>query len=108
MFAIGGKVSGFELFDSPDTLKKLWPKLKRQATGSMRLTGRALLVKRGKSQVLTWAQTTWGSSSRKYRRRNGTVRRRGRRTHIASANTGVTGAALTARGRVIHLSAFAM
>lgn len=29
MFAIGGKVSGFELFDSPDTLRKLWPKLLR-------------------------------------------------------------------------------
>ena len=29
VFTIEGKVCGFELFDSPDTLKKLWPKLMR-------------------------------------------------------------------------------
>ena len=108
VFAIAGKVSGFELFDSPDTLKKLWPKLMR-SYGLDALDRAGLAGGKGEkptpdaapNDVEAFLQRLAGGETKQYPAV-------GEGDDIRLSNTGLTGAALAARGRVIHLSAFAM
>jgi len=107
VFAIGGKVSGFELFDSPDTLRKLWPKLIR-SYGLDALDREVAAGERtekpppgaGSNEVEAFLQRLSGAESRPY-----PAVGEGEDIRLSSAD--LTGAALAARGRVIHLSAFA-
>jgi len=108
VFTIDGKVSGFELFDSADTLKKLWPKLMRSygldaldraGSGGEKQEKPGSDV--GPDDVEAFLQRVSAGETKQY----AAV---GEGDDIRLANTGLTGAALAARGRVIHLSAFAM
>jgi hypothetical protein len=108
VFTIEGKVCGFELFDSPDTLKKLWPKLMRSyaldaldRAGSVGEEGEKPTSDPGPNEVEAFLQKVSAGETKQY----AAV---GEGDDIRLANIGLTGAALAARGRVIHLSAFAM
>jgi hypothetical protein len=108
VFAIGGKVSGFELFDSPGTLRKLWPKLMR-SYGLDALDRAASAGEKdekpasglGLNDVEAFLQKVSRGEAKQYPAV-------GEGEDIRLSNAGLTGAALAARGRVIHLSAFAM
>jgi hypothetical protein len=107
VFTIEGKVSGFELFDSPDTLRKLWPKLMRSygldaldRAGAAGEKGRDPTPDAGRDDVEAFLQRISGGEAKQY---PGV----GEGEDIRLSNIGLTGAALAARGRVIHLSAFA-
>jgi hypothetical protein len=108
VFAIGGKVRGFELFDSPDTMRKLWPKLLRSygldaldRAGSVGEKGQKSGSDVGQNDVEAFLQKVSAGGTKQY----AAV---GEGDDIRLADTGLTGAALAARGRVIHLSAFAV
>jgi len=106
VFAIGGKVSGFELFDSSDTLGKLWPKLMRsygldaldRATWAGE-KGENRTPDVGTNDVEAFLQRVCGGEATEYPAV-------GEGEDIRLLNIGLIGAALAARGRVIHLSAF--
>jgi hypothetical protein len=107
VFTIEGRVSGFELFDSPDTLKKLWPKLLRSygldaldRAGSADEREEKPTPDVGLNEVESFLQKVSASETKKYPAI-------GEGEDIRLSNIGLTGAALAARGRVIHLSAFA-
>jgi hypothetical protein len=107
VFTIEGEVSGFELFDSPDTLRKLWPKLMRSygldaldRAGSAGEKGRNPTPDAGRDDVDAFLQRISGGEAKQYPAV-------GEGEDIRLSNIGLTGAALAARGRVIHLSAFA-
>jgi hypothetical protein len=107
VFAIGDTVSGFELFDSSDTLRKLWPKLMRSygldaldRAGSAGEKGENPPPDAGKIDVKAFLQRVSGGEAKQYLAI-------GEGEDIRLSNVGLTGAALAARGRVIHLSAFA-
>jgi len=108
VFAIGGKVSGFELFDSPDTLRKLWPKLMRSygldaldRAGQAGDKGENPPPSAGPNEVGAFLHRMSGAESKQYPAV-------GEGEDIRFSTAGLTGAALAARGRVIHLSAFAV
>jgi hypothetical protein len=107
VFAIGGKVSGLELFDSPDTLRKLWPKLMRSyGLDALDRAGMAGEKEEkppdvGPDDIEAFLKNLAGSEVKQYPAV-------GEGEDIRLSNVGLTGAALAARGRVIHLSAFAM
>jgi len=106
VFTIGGKVSGLELFDSPDTLKKLWSKLMRSygldaldRAGSAGESDENPPPGAGTNEVEAFLQRLSGAESKQYPAV-------GEGEDIRLSNAGLTGGALAARGRVIHLSAF--
>jgi hypothetical protein len=107
VFTIEGKVCGFELFDSPDTLKKLWPKLLR-SYGLDALdradSGHQMEEKptppAGHNDVESFLNTVSTGRTKKYPAV-------GEGEDIRLASRELTGAALAAHGRVVHLSAFA-
>jgi hypothetical protein len=108
VFTIDGKVSGFELFDSPDTLKKLWAKLMRSywldaldRAGSGGEKGEKPTPDPGSNDVEAFLQKVSAGKTEQY----AAV---GEGDDIRLSDIGLTGAALAARGRIIHLSAFAM
>jgi len=107
VFTIEGKVSGLELFDSPDTLRKLWPKLMRSygldALDRAGMTGEKEEEPPdvGPNDIEAFLKNLVGSEVKQYPAV-------GEGEDIRLSNVGLTGAALAARGRVIHLSAFAM
>ena len=107
-FAIGGKVSGFELFDSADTLKKLWPKLLRSygldaldRAESANEKSENPMPDVGPNDVEAFLQRASGGEAKQYPAV-------GEGEGVRISNIGLTGAALAARGRVIHLNAFAI
>ena len=107
VFTIEGKVCGFELFDSPDTLKKLWPKLMRSYGLDALDRADAALQKEGKpsppavqNDVESFLKEVSGGKTKKYPAI-------GEGEDIRLASPALTGAALAARGRVVHISAFA-
>jgi hypothetical protein len=107
VFTIKGRVSGFELFDSPNTLRKLWPKLLRSygldaldRVGSAGEKEEKPTPDVGLNDVEAFLQKVSGGETKRYVAI-------GEGDDIRLSNIGVTGAALAARGRVIHLSAFA-
>jgi hypothetical protein len=107
VFAIGGKVSGLELFDSPDTLGKLWPKLMRSygldaldREGSAGEKGENPPPDAGTIDVEAFLQRVSRGEAKQYLAI-------GEGEDIRLSSFGLTGAALAARGRVVHLSALA-
>jgi hypothetical protein len=107
VFAIGGKVSGLEFFDSPDTLRKLWPKLMR-SYGLDALDGAGMVGEKeekppdvGPNDVEAFLRNLVGSEAKHYPAV-------GEGEDIRLSNVGLTGAALAARGRVVHLNALAL
>jgi hypothetical protein len=100
LFAIGGRVLGFDLFEAEMTLRKLLPKLVRAAAidaldeafadpnaGGMR--EETFVQYAGEAAVQATAAIGMG-------------------TDLRLTAQGLTGAALTVEGRVVHLSAFAL
>lgn len=107
VFTIEGKVSGLELFDSPDTLKKLFPKLLRSY--GLDALDRAVSPHQedvkatppaGRNDVESFLQRASAGETQQYPAV-------GEGQDIRFASPGLTGAALAAHGRVVHLSAFA-
>jgi len=99
-------VSGLELFDSPDTLRKLWPKLMRSY--GLDALDRAGMVGEeeekppvGPNDVEAFLKNLVGSEAKQYPAV-------GEGEDIRLSNVGLTGAALAARDRVVHLNALAL
>jgi hypothetical protein len=101
-FAINGEVIGFDLFDSPATFKKLLPKLvrsyaldaiesaeKKSASGLSAISVKELLLSVTKAEAKTFPAVGEGMDVR-----------------ITAPN--VMAAGLVAKGRVVHLSGFAL
>jgi hypothetical protein len=106
VFMIEGKVCGFELFDSPDTLTKLWPKLLRSYGLDALDRSDSVHQKEGKptlpspNDVESFLRRVSTGETKKYPAI-------GEGEDIRLASPDLTGAALAAHGRVVHLSAFA-
>ncbi len=102
MFAIGGRIVGFDLFDCAETLRKLFPKLIRSyALDALD----ASLVKQTEAKAPSVADAMEFL--------NGITRARletfpaiGEGEDIRLSSVGLTGAALAKKERVVHLSAF--
>lgn len=107
VFTIDGRVSGLELFDSPDTLKKLWTKLLRsygldaldRASGEH--PGDEKPTPPNPSDVESFLQRVSAGEAKQYPAL-------GEGEDIRLTSPGLTAAALAAHGRVVHLSAFAI
>jgi hypothetical protein len=107
VFTIEGKVCGFELFDSPDTLKKLWPKLLRsygldaldRAVSAHQKEEKSTLPA-NQNDVESFLRRVSAGKTKQYPAV-------GEGDDIRLASSGLTGAALAAHGRVVHLSALA-
>jgi hypothetical protein len=107
VFTIEGKVCGFELFDSPETLKKLWPKLLRSygldaldRADSAHQKEEEPTPPTGQNDVQSFLNRVSTGGTKKYPAV-------GEGEDIRLASPALTGAALAAHGRVVHLSAFA-
>lgn len=97
---------GFELFDSPDTLKKLWAKLLRSY--GLDALDRAVSAPQ-KEEKPTFPSPNDVEAFLRRVSAGGTKQYPavGEGEDIRLASSGLTGAALAAHGRVVHLSAFA-
>lgn len=105
VFAIDGRVVGLEMFDSSETLRKLFPKLLRSY--GLDALDRARSTPSGEDAKCTHAR------ARAFLRRLTHAKAEGfpaigEGNDIRLAGPALTGAALAADGRVIHLSAFAV
>jgi hypothetical protein len=107
VFSIEGKVCGFELFDSPETLKKLWAKLMRSygldaldRADSGHQKEEKPTPPIGQGNVESFLQRVSTGKTKKYPAV-------GEGEDIRLDSPALTGAALAAHGRVVHLSAFA-
>jgi hypothetical protein len=104
VFGIGGRVVGLELFDSAETLKKLFPKLMRSY--SLDALDHARSRSSGKEAPCTpekaneFLQGVIQAKGEEF-----PAVGEGRDIRLSGSN--LTGAALDAKGRIIHLSAFA-
>ncbi len=108
IFAIGGRIAGLELFDHPDTLARLYPKLVRSyaldaldsryagnGEGGMSDAERNLLEERA---MLFFASVGLADAT--------SHPAIGLGDDLRISNNAITGAALTVDQRLIHLSAF--
>jgi hypothetical protein len=107
VFAIEGKVVGLELFDSPETLRKLFPKLMRSygldALDRVRSNSAAKLA----GQIPTKARAA--AFLRKVTKARGEeFPALGEGQDLRLTGPRLTGAALAVDGRVVHLSAFSV
>jgi len=107
VFAIEGKVVGLELFDSPETLRKLFPKLLR----SYGLD--ALDRMRSKTAETQAPGTPTEAMAAAFLRKVMEAREEefpalGEGEDLRLTGPELTGAALAVDGRVVHLSAFAV
>ena len=100
-FGVGGRLAGLELFDSPRTLDALLPKLVRSYALD------AIEVRAAKPSRPSPARvTSFLESLRKAQAEPFPAVGEG--DDVRVTGPGVSGAALVARGRVVHLSAFLM
>jgi hypothetical protein len=109
LFTIDHAIVGFDLFDSPDTLRSLLPKLVRSVAldaldrGGERVSPPTAHADHG---TVTFATGLFlGTVSTAGSHASPGV---GLGTNLRLTGQGVTGAALAAEGRVVHLSAFAL
>lgn len=99
MFVINGKIAGLEMFDKPDTLRKLWPKLIRSyGADTLRATNTKSLTR---EEVVSWLQNHQGFNYQ-------TSKPPGLGEDIRFWNEHMIGSALVVDGRVIHLTVFPM
>ena len=98
VFAIDGRVAGLECFDAPSTWRKLAPKLVRSyALDTLDPSGRRSLT--AVEDASTWlARLTMTAAT--------VLPAVGEGEDVRLSGPDLAGAALVARGRVIHLSAF--
>lgn len=104
VFAIRGKIAGLDLFDSPETLRKLLPKLLRSYGLDALDRGRSGAAKETRctgEEVGAFIQKVAGAKAEEF-----PAVGEGRDIRLSAA--GLTGAALFAGNRVIHLTAFPM
>lgn len=104
VFAVAGRVVGLDLFDAPATLGKLWGKL----VGSYALDA---LAAEGNAEAGEGGGDEATSRARDFLARLGTAKAErfpgvGLGEDVRVEAPGIVGGALTADGRVIHLSAF--
>ena len=102
MFAIDGRIVGFDLFDCADTLRKLFPKLIRSYALD------ALDASLGKE---TEAKIPSAADAAEFlegvtRAKLETFPAIGEGEDLRLSSGGLTGAALATKERVVHLSAF--
>ncbi|MCS6977347.1 MAG: hypothetical protein NZM31_10125 [Gemmatales bacterium] len=97
VFAFNGEVAGLEVFDNAETLRKLWPKLLR-SYGLDALTARCH-QEISTTEVVDWIQNHGDLEFHAYKPP-------GMGEDIRFSNEYMTGSALVADGRVIHLSIF--
>ncbi len=97
VFAINGTIAGLEMFDKPDTLRKLWPKLIRSyGADTLRATNTKSL---SREEVVSWLQNHQGFNYQ-------TSKPPGLGEDVRFWNERMTGSALVVDGRVIHLTVF--
>ncbi len=103
VFAVSGRLLGFDLFDSPSTLRKLLPKLIRSA--AVDALDSALVAPRGrkKSTLSAEAEQFFAALSAAPAQR---ARALGQGEDVRITAPGLTAAALLDNDAVIHLSAF--
>ena len=105
VFAIEGKVAGLELFDSPETLRKLFPKLLRSY--GLDALERALSDSAESRAHPIPARARAAAFLRKVTRaKEEEFPALGEGQDLRLTGPGLTGAALAVDGRVVHLSAF--
>jgi hypothetical protein len=104
VFAIGGRVAGLELFDSSETLRKLFPKLLRSY--GLDALDRARSKHPGNDAACTAAHA--GAFLDKVSRANAEeFPAIGEGRDIRLSGRSLTGAALAVNDRIVHLTAFA-
>ncbi len=104
LFAIDGRVVGLELFDSPETLRKLFTKLLRSyGLDALDRPGSTSPSQAGRCSA-TEAEAFLKKVSDAKAEEFPAV---GDGTDLRLAGSNLTGAALAAEGRIIHLTAFA-
>ncbi len=107
VFTIEGKVVGLELFDSPETLRKLFPKLLRSY--GLDALDRARSDPDGKRTSRIPTQAKASAFLRKVSRaKEEMFPALGEGQDLRLSGPGFTGAALAVGGRVVHLSAFSV
>jgi hypothetical protein len=104
MFAIDGRIIGFDLFDCAETLQKLFPKLIRSyALDALD----ASLAKETEAKAPSAADAA-GLLNRVIRAKLETFPAIGEGEDLRLSARGLTGAALAKKERVVHLSAFCL
>ncbi len=107
VFAIEGKVAGLELFDSPETLRKLFPKLLRSYGLDALDRARPDATETRSHPIPTRAKAT--AFLRKVTAaKDEEFPSLGEGTDLRLTGPRLTGAALAVDGRLVHLSAFPM
>jgi hypothetical protein len=98
-FVINGEVIGFDLFDSPVTLKKLLPKLVR----SYALDAIEAVTEKGSAAARRAVEELLSAVSQAEAKTFPAV---GEGVDVRLSGPDLTGAGLVAKGRIVHLSAF--
>jgi ARG and Rhodanese-Phosphatase-superfamily-associated Protein domain len=102
MFAIDGRIIGFDLFDCPETLRKLFPKLIRSyALDALD----ASMAKKPVAKIPS-AEDAFEFLNRVGRAKQENFPAIGEGEDIRFSEGDLTGAALSKKGHVVHLSAF--
>jgi hypothetical protein len=98
VFAYGGRIIGFDLFDQPATLAKLWPKLVRAYAIDARMAPAATAVKR--AEVEEWLRTALEA-------REEVFKSPGLGDDVRLETVRLTGAGLLVEGQPVHVEVFA-
>ncbi len=98
VFAYGGRIAGFDLFDQPATLAKLWPKLVRAYAVDARAEEEAAPVTRG--AVRDWLRTALGVKEE-------TFKSPGLGDDVRMEGTTLVGAGLVLNDHPVHVEVFA-
>jgi hypothetical protein len=98
VFAYGGRIIGFDLFDQPATLAKLWPKLVRAYAIDARVATAATPVKR--AEVEEWLRTALEA-------REEVFKSPGVGDDVRLETVRLTGAGLLVEGQPVHVEVFA-
>ena len=104
VFAIDGRVAGLELFDAPETLRKLFPKLLRSyALDALDRSMSAPAEAEYHSPTAEEAESFLKAVVETEAKASPAL---GEGQDVRLTGSGLTGAALSARERIVHLSAF--
>jgi hypothetical protein len=101
VIALDGKVAGLELFDSADTFSKFLEKLIRSYALEAVQTGNAKALAPSEAEVHRFIETMKATSAERF----AAV---GEGEDIRLRGVGITGGALAAEGRLVHLAGYAV
>lgn len=105
VFAVGERIAGFDLFDSSDTFRKLFPKLLRSygldALDRAKREGSATSVRCSPSKAHAFLERVGKARSEEFPAV-------GEGTDVRLSGRNLNGAALVANDHIVHLSAFSM